>query len=413
LSRGVRILAAVLFAAIAVRIAAADSASQSSLVTQGEYLATAGNCITCHTKPSGAPFAGGVPFHTQFGTIYSTNITPDPATGIGSWTKAQFRRAMREGVSASGDHLYPAFPYTAFTKLTETDVDAIFAYLKTVPATNAIAPDNDLSFPFKQRWLMSVWKALYFDPARFTPNTKKAAEWNRGAYLVEGLGHCGACHSPRNFLGAERTEWALTGGTYLDKVPGGQIRPWSAVNLTPAPSGLKTWSVEDTAAYLQTGLNAHASTFGPMNEVIARSTRHLSDADARAIAVYLVELPPKEQPAESNADGMTLKAGQELYTIHCGTCHLPTGKGSIDTGPAVAGNPVVQGADPASLINLILYGPELPNPLPPALRVQWLHMEPYKDKLSDEDVAALASFLRSAWGNRGGVVSTDQVAAQR
>lgn len=407
-----RILATVMAAIPVAPISAvsADESTRSSLLEQGKYLATAGNCVSCHTKPGGAPFAGGVSFHTRFGTLYSTNITPDSTTGIGAWTPAQFRRAMREGISANGEHLYPAFPYTSFTKLSDADVDAIFAYLKTLPAVSATAPANDMVFPFGQRRLLGLWKSLYFDAGRFTANSNHSAAWNRGAYLVEGLGHCGACHSPRNFLGAERADSALAGGTYLDKVPGGEIRAWSAVNLTPASSGLKTWSVDDTLAYLKTGLNAHASTFGPMSEVVMRSTRHLSDADARSIAVYLASLPPIEHAAAAESDTEVLREGRGLYTIHCGTCHLPTGKGAIATGPPVAGNPVVQAADPASLINLILHGPELPDPLPP---VQWMHMEAYGSLLSDEEIAALATFLRSAWGNRGGAVSVDQVAEQR
>lgn len=411
--RLVRIAAAVVGSIVAAPFAPVWSeglTTQFSEIELGRYLATAGNCVSCHSSPGQSEFAGGVPFETQFGTIYSTNITPDIETGIGSWTEAQFRGAMREGIRANGEHLYPVFPYTAFTKLSDSDVDALFAYLQTVPPARAHAPENDLSFPFNQRWLMAAWKTLFFDAARFTAETERSAEWNRGAYLVEALGHCGACHTPRNFLGAERADWALSGGTYLDEVPGGQVRPWSAVNLTSAASGLVSWSVEDTAAYLKTGVNAYASTFGPMNKVIMNSTRHLADADIRAMAVYLESLPPKEQDVGRMASDKVLRTGQNLYTIHCGTCHLPTGKGAIDTGPPVAGNPVVQAADPASLINSILYGPELPNPLPP---VRWKHMEAYGDQLSDEEVAALASFLRSSWGNRGGAVSADQVAAQR
>lgn len=390
-------------------VARADG-SASSLIETGKYLATAGNCISCHTRPGGQPFAGGVSFETQFGTIYSTNITPDPETGIGRWTQAQFRRAMREGIDADGEHLYPAFPYTSFAKLSDADLDAIFAWLLTVAPASVGAPKNELAFPFNQRWLMPVWKALYFDGDRYTPNTTKSSEWNRGAYLVEGLGHCGACHTPRNFMGSENADLALTGGTYLDTVPGGQIRMWSAVNLTSAESGLASWSTDELVAYLQTGLNSYATTFGPMNKVIMHSTRHLSPVDARAMAVYLKDLPPNEQSDASTPSNEVMASGQHVYTIHCGTCHLPTGKGAFETGPALVGNPVVQAASPASLINVILYGPELPDPAPPAQRE---HMRGYDAELSDDEVAALASFLRSAWGNRGGPVSADQVAAQR
>ena len=380
-----------------------------SLTRRGEYLATAANCTSCHSEPGAAPFAGGVKFTTQFGTIYSTNITPDRETGIGRWTEEQFRRAMREGIRPNGEHLYPAFPYTAFTKLTDSDVSAIFAYLKTLPATRARAPKNQLSFPFNQRWLLGAWKRLFFEDNRFATDAGRSAEWQRGAYLVEALGHCGACHTPRNFLGAERASAALTGGTYLDTIAGGRIRPWSAVNLTPAPSGLGSWSVDEIKAYLKTGSNAYATSFGPMNDVIMNSTRHLSDADLRAVAIYLKGLSPKEQDTGPKADNDVLGEGEALYDTHCATCHLPTGKGSIETGPALAGNPVVQAADAASLINVILSGPELPNPPP----VQRTRMEPYEGSLSDAEIAALASFLRSTWGHRSGAVSADQVAAQR
>lgn len=386
------------------------SSAAASLTNRGEYLVIAGNCISCHSKPGGKPFAGGVAFTTPFGTVYSTNITPDANTGIGRWTEEQFGRALREGIRPNGDHLYPVFPYTAFTKLSDEDVSAIFAYFQTVPPVRYSAPDNELSFPFSWRGLLVVWNKLFFDAGRYAPDTTKSPEWNRGAFLVEALGHCGACHSPRNFLGAERASLALTGGRYLDKVPSGAVRPWSAVNLTQAKSGLAAWSPDDITAYLKTGLNSYATSFGPMNEVIMNSTRHLTDADVRAMAVYLKSIPAQEPEAPSVLADAQRSEGAALYEIHCATCHLPTGLGAPETGPALSGNPVVQAADPASLINVILFGPQLPNPPPP---LQRQHMEGYEAKLGDEEVAALASFMRSAWGNRAGIVSTDQVAAQR
>jgi len=402
-----------LIATTAVAIVAPYAAAQNAAaqVKNGEYLATAANCISCHTVPGSAPFTGGVSFSTKFGKIYSTNITPDTETGIGRWTATQFKRAMQEGVDDEGQHLYPAFPYTAFTKISDADVDAIFVYLRSVKPVKYRAPQNDLIFPFNQRAALGEWKSLYLDNKRFVPNAAKPAEWNRGAYLVEALGHCSACHTPRNLMGAERTDMAFTGGTYKDKVRGGQIRNWSAVNLTSAHTGLKTWTVDELAAYLKTGLSPYATTFGPMNEVIMNSTRHLSNADVRAMAVYLKSLPAKEQspnPKKPNKEDMQL--GAEVYSVHCGTCHLPTGKGSIDTGPSMVGNPVVQAEDPASLINVILYGPELPTPAPPAQR---MHMEAYADTLDDEEIAALATYLRNTWGNRAAPVDADRVAEQR
>jgi len=406
-----RFLTILLIALFALPITAqSQSVTPTSPVEKGRYLATAANCVSCHTKKDGAPFAGGVAFETKFGKLYSTNITSDPKAGIGAWTLAQFTRAMREGVRADGEHLYPAFPYTAFTKLSDADIGAIFAYLKTIAPSTYRAPENEMPFPFNQRSAMIAWKALYLDDTRYASNAKQSAEWNRGAYLVEALGHCGACHTPRNAQGAERKDWALTGGTYNDKVRGGHTRPWSAVNLTSAASGLRAWSIDEIASYLKTGLNSFATSFGPMNEVISNSTSHLTASDVRAMAVYLKSLPAKEHSAKAPASADELGFGQSLYTSHCGTCHLPTGKGSRDTGPSLVGNPVVQASDPASLINVILYGPELPNPPPPLERP---HMDPYESELADEEIAAIASYLRNAWGNRGGAVTAEQVAAQR
>jgi mono/diheme cytochrome c family protein len=389
---------------------AQSSSADPALANRGKYLATAANCISCHSKPGGRPFAGGLPFKTPFGTVYSTNITPDARTGIGRWTEDQFRRALREGIRPNGEHLYPAFPYTAFTQVPDEDLHAIFAYLKTVPPTSDRAPGDDLSFPFNQRRLMAIWNELFFAAARFAPDATHSPEWNRGAYLIEALGHCGACHSPRNILGAERAGLAFTGGRYFDKVPSGEIRPWSAVNLTQAKSGLASWSLGDIAAYLKTGLNAYATSFGPMNEVIVNSTRHLTDADLRAMAVYIKSLPAQNEGTPSKLTAAASSEGAALYEIHCATCHLPSGKGAPETGPALAGNPVVQADDPASLINVILFGPQLPTPPPP---IQRQHMEAYEDKLSDGEIAALAGYLRTTWENRGGSVSAQQVAAQR
>lgn len=381
------------------------------VVERGRYLAHAGNCMTCHTKPGGEPFAGGVAFETPFGTIYSTNITPDPETGIGKWTSDQFLQALRKGVRPNGAHLYPVFPYTAFTKITDEDATALFAYLKSVPAVRAESSPNELSFPFNQRWLMGIWKMLFFEEGRFEPDAARSAEWNRGAYLVEALGHCSACHSPRNFLGAERSDLAMTGGEHLDRVPGGAIRPWSAPNLTSAPSGLAGWSVDEIASYLKTGVNSYASTYGPMNKVIMNGTRHLSDADVRAMAVYLKSLPAKESGRRSGVDAEALRAGEALYDVHCGTCHLPTGLGAPDSAPRLAGSPVVQASNPASLINVILYGAELSDP--PPLTNYRERMKAFADELSDEEIAVLATYVRNAWGNAGSDVTAKQVARQR
>ena len=405
--------AAASVACLATTNIAVAAGPETSAVKRGRYLVTAGNCISCHTTEGGQPFAGGLAFETPFGKMYSTNITPDAKTGIGKWSQQDFNRALREGVRPNGEHLYPAFPYTTYTKTSDEDAAAIFAYLKTLPPVNSAAKPNELSFPFNQRWALGIWKAIYFTEGRFTPDKAQSAEWNRGAYLVEGLGHCSACHSPRNFLGAESTSMAMTGGEYTNKVHGGEVRPWSAPNLTSASTGLGSWPVNEVAAYLKTGRNSFLETFGPMNEVIMNSTQHLSDADVRAMATYLKSLPANEGKLAASANTDVLRDGETLYNVHCGTCHQPTGLGGPeeDSGARLAGGSlVVQASNPASLINVILYGPQGPNP---PLPKRWKHMEPLGDKLDDEEVAALASYLRSAWDNKGGEVTAEQVAKQR
>lgn len=390
---------------------ALDSTSAESLVQRGRYIAIAGNCATCHTARGGDRFAGGVRFETRFGTLYSTNITPDAQRGIGRWTEQQFTKALREGVAADGKHLYPAFPYTSFTRLTDADIRALFAYLKTQPPSAQSPPKNALAFPFNQRRLLGLWKALYFQPGPYRPDPQRSPEWNRGAYLVQGAGHCSACHTPRNLLGAERAGWAYTGGVYLEEGPNGKFRLHSSVNLTQAATGLGSWSVDDIGAYLKTGMNSHMNTNGQMNAVIMNSTRHLSDADVRAMAVYLKSLPPKQQQQASRASAQMLRAGETLYDVHCGECHLPTGLGSREAAPALAGNPLVQAVHPASLINAVLFGPQATHP--PLPRTWRKRMQPYAEQLSDEELAALASFLRSAWGNQAASVSAEEVEAQR
>jgi mono/diheme cytochrome c family protein len=390
---------------------AESAAATPALIERGRYLAFAGNCSACHTTPAGAPFAGGRAFETPFGKVYSVNITPDPDTGIGSWTSRQFLRSLRKGLRANDQHLYPVFPYPALTKITDEDAAALFAYLKSVPAARYDVPKNEMSWPFGQRWLLRAWNAMFFDEGPFRPDPGKSAEWNRGAYLVTGPAHCSACHSPRNSLGAERTAMAMTGGTYRDDSTGGVMRPWSAPNLTSASSGLGSWSVEEIAAYLKAGTNSYATTFGPMNTVILNSTMHLTDADLHAMAAYLKSLPPNEGDFGAPAKSQVLQAGETLYNVNCGTCHQPDGMGAGDAGPRLAGSLVTQATDPASLVNSILYGPDVPNPAPGGH--QWRPMEAYGDKLSDEEVAALASYLRSAWNNKGGEVTAQQVSKQR
>jgi mono/diheme cytochrome c family protein len=394
-------------------VANADTPGTTS-VEQGRYLVAAGNCASCHTQDGGEAFAGGLAFDTPFGKLYSTNITPDPQTGIGKWSEQEFARALREGVRPNGEHLYPAFPYTSFTLISDADSAAIFAYLKSLPPVKYTAPDNELRFPYNQRWLLGPWQALYFQERRFMPDEKQSSQWNRGAYLVQGLGHCGACHTPRNFLGAEQSDLAMTGATYKDKVDG-KVLDWSASNLTSAPSGLAAWSAEEIASYLKHGYSSRAGVFGAMNEVVLNSTRHLSEADIQAMAVYLKSLPAKDQGSSSEPEAEVLRAGELQYDVHCGTCHQPTGLGSDTTGPPLVGSAVALAADPASLINITLYGAQLPHtpPSPQWQARKWQVMDPFAHKLSDEEAAALLTYVRNSWGNKASEVTPEQVAKQR
>ena len=411
-------------------IAAAIAPTGAALIDQGRYLATAGDCISCHTRPKGVPFAGGLPLTTPFGVIYTANITPDSATGIGAWSEQQFARALHEGIAADGRHLYPAFPYTAYTKVTDQDVHAIYAYLRSLKPVRYTPPPNEMRFPFSARGLLAGWNLLYLQPGRYVPDRARSAEWNRGAYLVQGLGHCGACHTPRDFLGGERTSQALTGGAYLDEITDEVIddrltsmdehtvRLWSAANLTQASTGLAAWTVDEIAAYLKNGHNTRAGAFGPMSVVIANSTSHLSAKDIRAIAVYLKSLPPAALPEPSNAGEERRKAGEIVYTTRCGDCHQSTGLGMprnrnadpSKTAPPLAGNAALQAASPATLINVVLYGAHEAVLSPES----WPKMSGFELSvgLDDEQIAALCTYVRSSWGNRAGAVDAADVAKQ-
>lgn len=363
--------------------------------------------MTCHTRPGGTPYAGGRPFQTPVGIIHSSNITPDEETGIGTWSASDLRRAMHEGVAADGDHLFPAFPYTAYTKVTDADVDAIYAFLRTVKPERYEPRKNGIVF--SQRWAMALWNALFFKPGRFKPDPTQSAQWNRGAYLVEGLGHCGACHTPRGSLMAEQLERAYAGGNMQDEVAPGKVRRWSGVNLTSAKSGLASWSVDDLAKYLSTGVSRRAGTFGPMNEVIVNSTMQLTREDARAMAVYLKSLPPHESKRPAVTPGQ-VERGAAIYAERCEKCHSESGRGGLFTGPPLAGSAVVQADDPASLINIILYGPQQSEEVSYG---QWETMQSYFDVLSDDEATAVANYVRGSWGNRAPAVTAGQVAEQR
>lgn len=383
------------------------------LVERGAYLARAGNCFSCHTRPGGEPYAGGLSFHTPYGflgAIHSTNITPDPETGIGSWTEEQFKRAMHEGISADGSRLFPAFPYTAFTLISDDDIKALYAFLKTVAPVKYTAPSN--GWAFAMRWPVMFWNALFFKEGRFQPDEKQSAEWNRGAYLVEGLGHCSACHTPRNLLLAEKTDQKYAGGLQQDHVEGGATRTWFAVNLTPSPVGLGTWPEAQIQRYLKTGHSTKAGIFGPMNEVIINSLQHLTNEDTKAMAVYLKSLPPIDDVPKQTLTDEEKAAGEALYKKHCDECHLSSGRGAFLKAPPVAGSAIVQGRDPSSLINVTLYGAKVGKGGPVPFGA-WEDMPSFATKMTDQEIATLANYLRTNWDNKGGRVTAADVAKQR
>lgn len=386
--------------------------ADATTVEHGQYLVQAANCMSCHTSASGKPFAGGRAFESTYrflGTIYSSNITPDRDTGLGRWTEAEFLRALRTGIGRDGEHLFPAFPYPEFTKLTTADIKAIYAYLRTVPAVHVRPPEN--SFWFRQRWAVGLWNTLYFTPGEYVPARGQSDAWNRGNYLVEALAHCGACHTPRNFLLAERTDARMSGGMIVDETEPAKFRGWSAPNLTSAQSGLARWSSEDLQKYLKTGHNRWAGTLGPMNEVIANSTRHLTDIDVAAMALYIKSLTANGDSEVITPGSDELLAGQSLYDRHCQECHLSSGRGGFRKAPPVAGSVLVQAKEPSSLVNVILYGAQPAADLPASLYT-WEEMPGFGDKMTDAELGQLSTFLRASWGNRGGRVSGATVADQ-
>jgi mono/diheme cytochrome c family protein len=376
-------------------------------VKRGEYLARAGNCIACHTARGSAPYSGGLPVRTPFGTVMSTNITPDRKTGIGSWTPAHFWRALHNGRSKDGRLLYPAFPYPNYTIVTREDSDAIFAYLMSMPAVEKLNRPHALRFPYNSQVALAVWRALFFEPERYTPDPAKPAEWNRGAYLVHGLGHCVACHGPRNAFGATEDKLELSGGL----IP---MQGWYAPALTSlSEAGVADWETKHVVDLLKAGVSPRGSVMGPMAEVVFRSTQYLSDADLAAMAVFLKALPqaapaPTDDPPA--APDALRTAGEKLYRDHCAGCHGDAGEGAAGAYPALAGNRAVTMAVPANLIRVVLSGGYLPatagNPRP-------YGMPPFAHVLDDAAVAAVVSYIRSAWGNRAGPVSQLQVMRSR
>lgn len=389
---------------------APQAGSDPRALARGEYLVRAGNCFSCHTVADGKPYAGGRAIPTPFGTLYSSNITPDPETGLGKWTAEDFWRALHEGKSRGGSLLYPAFPYTNYTKVTREDANAMFAWLRSVaPVTQASKP-HEMRFPYDKRSLLAGWRALYFKEGAYENDPQQTAQWNRGAYLVEGLGHCNACHAARNAWGAVKDDQA-----------GGGLIPmlnWYAPALaSPRESGLGAWPVAEVVALLRTGVAHRGAVFGPMSEVVRDSLQHLTEEDVTAMAVYLKSQRAYEEPEADAGMRVTAeqkeamdKQGARLYKDNCADCHQPEGSGVPRIYPPFAGNEAILMRNPVNAIRITLNGGFPPstrgNPRP-------YGMPPFAHRMSDDEVAAVVTYIRGAWGNRAAPVSPAEVAGAR
>ena len=426
-----RLAASVITAAfVAVPIAFCSMAQAApfsqELVQRGAYLARAGDCIACHTAPEGQPFAGGLLLNTPIGMIYSTNITPDLETGIGHYSIDNFVKVMREGVTEDGDHLYPAMPYTSYAKVSREDLSALYAYFM-----QGVEPVRQPNHPTKLRWplsirsLMVVWNGLYLKKGEYAADPNKSVSWNRGAYLVQGLGHCGGCHTPRGVLGQEKAGSEKDGRPYL---AGAKLDNWYALPLTgDRKTGLNAWSKDEIAEYLKTGRTARVVAVGMMVEVVAKSTQYLTDHDLMAIAEYLKSLPPANDTDQGNADssiqgsnasaatralraGDTGMRGSLVYLDNCNACHRSDGSGAKRTFPNLVKNEAVNAKDPISLIHIVLTGGSMPSTqtAPSAFA-----MPDFRWRLSDEEVADVLSFIRGNWGNHAAAVSPDEIGRVR
>jgi mono/diheme cytochrome c family protein len=387
-------------------------ADPASDLQKGEYMARAANCAACHTAPYGKPFAGGLPMKTPLGVIYTTNITPDAATGIGQYSLAEFASALRQGVAKDGHHLYPAMPYPSYAKLTDDDVAALYGYFRNSVA--AVAEPNrssEIRWPLNMRWPLGIWDRLFnrASPYRDTANADPA--WNRGAYLVQGPGHCGACHTPRG-LAFQEAALDETGASFLSGAP---LDSWSSPNLRGDDrTGLGRWSNDDVTAFLKGGHNRFGSSFGTMNEVVNSSTQYLTDGDIAAIALYLKSIPASGKDAGQYRYQEIVEGGpasaSEVYLQKCGSCHGGDGKGQNIYVAPIAGNPTVMDPDPTSLINIILNGsiPLVVSGVPDLYK-----MPQFRRMLNDQQVADITTFIRAGWGNNAKAVTAKDVATVR
>lgn len=390
---------------------APKAGASAAQIEKGKYLAQAGDCIACHTIPGTKIFSGNRAMPTPFGTLYSPNITPDPKTGIGDWTADEFYNMMHTGRSRNGALLYPAMPFASYTKVTREDSDAIFAYLQSVPAVNQPNKPHDLRFPYNNRNLLIGWRTLYFKQGEFQPDKSKSVEWNRGAYLVEGLGHCTMCHTPINMLGGTSEARAFQGGL----IP---MQHWYAPSLTSnKEGGLGEWDIKDIMDLLQTGISMRATVYGPMAEVTYNSLQYLSDEDIRAMAVYLKSLPDKDTSVRAPATPLNTPAatqmffeGRRIYDAQCASCHRADGRGMPPHYPPLANNQSIEMTSSVNPIRMVLNGGYPPgtkkNPMP-------YGMPPFAQSLSDIEVAAVVTYIRTAWGNSGSPVTAQEANALR
>jgi mono/diheme cytochrome c family protein len=362
------------------------AAGATSLIARGRYVALEADCNSCHTAPGGKPYAGGYPLKSPIGIIYGPNITQDVQTGIGSWTKTQFERALRLGRSKDGSYLYPAMPYEDYTKMTAADMDALWAYIRTIPPVKNTPPKNTLPFPFTVRTGLAVWQSLYFEPGVFVPDPHKNAEWNRGSYLVQVMGHCSQCHTPRNAAEALETRHQLGGA---------DIEGWYAPDISgDTNSELRKWNVDQLAGFLKTGVTPNnAIAVGPMQETVHDSLSKMTTSDLKAIAVYLKDQPATTpvSPEKAKWTDERLRAGKNLYEDNCAGCHQSNGKGISGTVPALAGDGAVTGAEPYNVIMALLEGF--------APQGTYGAMGSFAKVLNDEQIADVANYVRTAWGN--------------
>jgi mono/diheme cytochrome c family protein len=397
------IVGAVLLCAAASGCGSARADPPPETIARGKALVDAADCGSCHTADPAKPLAGGKRIDTPFGGIFSPNLTPDRETGLGAWTDDEFYRALHDGVARNGSRYYPAFPYPYFTKITRDDVLAIRAYLSTLTPVRNTPPPPQLRWPLNYRVVMRGWNLLFFRSGSFEKNPQKSDEWNRGAYLVEGAAHCGACHTPKNMFGADKR-----GQTY----GGGLVDGWFAPRLDAAErSGLKSWSVDDITEYLQSGRNARSHAGKLMAEVVVNSTSKMSNADVRAIAVYLKDLPAgAPEPAVSPPPPAQMADGVRIYKGACIACHEADGSGAPRIYPPLPGNANLQSADPSSTLRIILDGAQtVTTPRAPNTG----SMPAYAGKLTDQEIADVATYIRNAWGNAAPVVTPAQVAKAR